>query len=156
MSLTVNATLTVGQVNQNLTVTATAPVMITDRPGVSTEIPAQQTEQPPVLNCNFTSLELLVPGSTINCFQQAPTENPQSGLQIDTHGQRFDTTNFMLDGMDHTDPVLGTFRINPGIDSVQINFTTANFNAEFAQAGGGESCVEDSYVRCSIRERFSE
>lgn len=137
-STTVNATVELGQLTEHVTVTSAPPTIQTDRPGVSTEITSADIEQLPVLNRNFTSFELLVPGSTINNFQHAQTENPQSGLQIDTNGQEFDTTNFILDGMDNTDPVLGIVMINPPIDSVQeFNFTTSNFGAEFAQAGGG-------------------
>ncbi|HEX5424171.1 MAG TPA: carboxypeptidase regulatory-like domain-containing protein [Candidatus Acidoferrales bacterium] len=137
-STTVNATVELGQITEHVTVTSSPPTIETDRPGVSTEITASDIERLPVLNRNFTSFELLVPGSTINNFQHAQTENPQSGLQIDTNGQSFDTTNFLLDGMDNTDPVLGIIMVNPPIDSVQeFNFTTSNFSAEFAQAGGG-------------------
>lgn len=137
-SATVPATLTPGEVKENVTVSSAPPTIETDRAGVSTDISSQQTELLPILNRNFTSFELLVPGSTINWFQHGQTENPQSGLQIDTNGQLFDTTNFMLDGMDNTDPVLGIIMVNPPIDAVQeFNFTTSNFDPEFAQAGGG-------------------
>lgn len=138
LSTTLNATLAVGQTTENVTVSAAPPVIETERPGVSTSLSSDITESLPVLNRNFTNFELLVPGSTTNWFQHAQTENPQAGQLIDTNGQLFDSTNFMIDGMDNNDPVLGIVMVNPPVDSVQeFTFTTSNFDAEFSQAGGG-------------------
>src|SRR6266850_1806547 len=85
---------------------------------------------------NYT-LSNLLPGAAKNPWQHGQTENPQGGIQIATNGQLFSGTNFMIDGMDNNDPVLGIIVINPAIDSVQgFNATTSNFDAEFSQAGG--------------------
>jgi hypothetical protein len=49
----------------------------------------------------------------------------------------------MIDGADNNDPVLGIIMINPAIDSVQeFKLTSANYDAEFAQAGGSVIQVE--------------
>src|SRR5712664_1862613 len=136
-STTLNATLQVGAVGEIVTVDTTPPLLETDRASVSTDLTSRQVESLPILDRNFTALELLLPGSAKMPWQHGQTENPQGGIQINTNGQLFSGTNFMIDGMDNNDPVLGIIIINPAIDSVQgFNATTSNFDAEFSQAGG--------------------
>ncbi len=136
-STTVNVTLEIGSVGQTITVDTTPPLIETDRAAVSTNLSSQQVESLPIIDRNFTELELLLPGAAKMPWQHGQTENPQGGIQINTNGQLFSGTNFMIDGMDNTDPVLGIITINPPIDSVQgFNATTSNFDAEFSQAGG--------------------
>src|ERR1700756_4046233 len=142
-STTVNVTLEVGSLGQTITVDTTPPLIETDRAAVSTDLAAQQVESLPILNRNFTELELLLPGAAKMPWQHGQTENPQGGIQINSNGQLFSGTNFMIDGMDNTDPVLGIITINPPVDSVQqVRATTGNFDAEFSQAGGAVIQVE--------------
>src|SRR6267378_2575980 len=136
-STTLNATLQVGAVGEIVTVDSAPPLIETDRAAVSTDLTSEQVVSLPILDRNFTALELLLPGAAKNPWQHGQTENPQGGIQIATNGQLFSGTNFMIDGMDNNDPVLGIIVINPAIDSVQgFNATTSNFDAEFSQAGG--------------------
>ncbi len=142
-STTVNVALEVGSLGQTITVDTTPPLIETDRAAVSTDLAAQQVESLPILNRNFTELELLLPGAAKMPWQHGQTENPQGGIQINSNGQLFSGTNFMIDGMDNTDPVLGIITINPPVDSVQqVRATTGNFDAEFSQAGGAVIQVE--------------
>src|SRR5690242_5164987 len=136
-STTINVTLEVGAVGEEVTVDAAPPVMETDRASLKTDLTSEQVVSLPIMDRNFTELELLLPGAAKNPWQHGQTENPQGGIQIATNGQLFSGTNFMIDGMDNNDPVLGIIVINPAIDSVQgFNATTSNFDAEFSQAGG--------------------
>jgi Carboxypeptidase regulatory-like domain/TonB dependent receptor len=136
-SSTLNATLQVGEIKESVTASALPPMMETDRASVATDLSTVQIESLPLQGRNFTELELLLPGSSLNPWQHGQTENPQQGLQINSNGQLFSGTNFMIDGMDNTDPVLGIIIINPPIDSVQeTKATTSNFDPEYSQAGG--------------------
>jgi hypothetical protein len=111
--------------------------LVTDRAEVSTGLATQQINDLPTLNRNFTNLELLMPGAQKMSWQHATSENPQQGIQINVNGQRFGSQNFMIDGADNNDPVLGIIVINPTIDSVsEFKYTTGNYDAEYAQAGG--------------------
>ena len=136
-STTLNVTLQVGEVGETVTVDSAPPLMETDRASVGTDLSSQQVESLPIIDRNFTELELLLPGAAKMPWQHGQTENPQGGIQVNTNGQLFSGTNFMIDGMDNTDPVLGIITINPPIDSVEgFNATTSNFDPEFSQAGG--------------------
>ena len=142
-SSTLNAALQIGAATEAVTVSGAPPLLSTDRAEVSTDLSSEQVSQLPIVNRNFTALELLLPGSAKMPWQHGQTENPQGGIQINTNGQLFSGTNFMIDGMDNTDPVLGIIMINPPIDSVQeFKGTTSNFDAEFSQAGGSVIQVE--------------
>ncbi len=142
-STRVDAVLELGAQTQEITVNAAPPLLTTDRADVSATLSGRQVNELPVLNRNFTELELLLPGTTKMAWQHASSENPQGGIQINTNGQLFGMNNFILDGTDNNDPVLGIIIINPTLDSVQeFKMTTGNFDAEFAQAGGSVIQVE--------------
>ena len=84
-----------------------------------------------------------MPGAQKMSWQHATSENPQQGIQINTNGQRFGSNNFMIDGADNNDPVLGIIVVNPAIDSVsEFKYTTGNYDAEYAQAGGAVLQIE--------------
>ncbi len=137
LSTRVDATLQLGQVTQAVTVTEAPPTMQTDRAEVDTTLGGQQITQLPVLNRNFTNLTLLVPGATLNTFQHPPQENPQSSTLVNTNGQEFAGTNYLLDGMNNNDAVLGIVMVNPPIDSVgETSIATSNYEPEYTQAGG--------------------
>jgi hypothetical protein len=139
----VDAKLEVGDVNQEITVSETPPLIQSDRAEVSDTLQSREVSELPVANRNFTQLELMMPGTTKMTWQHASSENPQGGIQINTNGQLFGMNNFMIDGADNNDPVLGIIIVNPAIDSVQeFKLTSANYDAEFAQAGGSVIQVE--------------
>ncbi len=136
-STRVDAQLQVGEVQTQVEVTDAPPALVTDRAEVSTSLGSKQVMDLPILNRNLTSLQLLMPGAQMHVFQHASGENPQGGLQINNNGQQFGSTNFMVDGIDNNNPVLGIINVNPTVDSVQeFKYTTGNYDAEFAQAGG--------------------
>jgi hypothetical protein len=142
-STRLDARLTVGQVTEQVLVTSAAPALVTDRAEVSVTLQQKQVEDLPLLNRNLTALQLLLPGAQRAPGQHASSENPQGGIQINNNGQHFGSTNFTIDGMDNNDPVLGIIVVNPSVDSVgEFKYTTGNFDAEFAQAGGAVIQVE--------------
>ena len=136
-STRIDAQLVVGQVSEEISVTGEAAALVTDRAEVSAGLATTQISDLPTLNRNFTALELLMPGAQKMSWQHATSENPQQGMQINVNGQRFGAQNFMIDGADNNDPVLGIIVVNPTIDSVaEFKYTTGNYDAEYAQAGG--------------------
>ncbi len=131
-----DATMQVGQETQEVTVTSAPPPIETDRAEVQTNLTAGQIATLPVTNRNFTNLALLTPGSVINTFQHAPSENPQQSTLVNQNGQEFASTNYQLDGMNNNDQVLGITMVNPAIDSVaEFTASTSNYDAEYHAAG---------------------
>src|SRR5260370_15144334 len=98
----------VGGTSETVEVTAEAPELKTDRADVATSFNDKYVEDMPILNRNFTSLQLMAPGpQKLTGRTHAATENPQGSQQIFTQGQHFSGTAFELDGTDNQDPILG-------------------------------------------------
>jgi len=135
-SARVDVTMQVGQATQEVTVTSAPPPIETDRAEVQTNLVAGQISELPVTNRNFTNLALLTPGSVINTYQHAPSENPQQSTLVNQNGQEFAGTNYQLDGMNNNDQVLGISMVNPAIDSVaEFTASTSNYDAEYHATG---------------------
>lgn len=134
----------VGSASEQVEVTAEAPQLKTDRADVSIEFSARAIEDAPVLNRNFTSFELLSPGTQkLVGWSHAATENPQGGQQIFVNGQHFSGTAFELDGTDNQDPILGIIVVNPNLDAIQeAKVTLGNYDAEFGKAVAGVVTVQ--------------
>jgi hypothetical protein len=126
----------VGGTSETVEVTAEAPQLKTDRADVATVFNDRAVEDVPILNRNFTQLQLMAPGSQkIVGWSHAATENPQQGQQIFTQGQHFSGTGFELDGTDNQDPILGIIVINPNLDAVtEAKVALQNYDAEFGKA----------------------
>src|SRR6516225_1677699 len=126
----------VGGTTETVEVTAEAPQLKTDRADVAVTFNDTMVENVPILNRNFTQLQLMAPGSQkIVGWSHAATENPQQGQQIFTQGQHFSGTGFELDGTDNQDPILGIIVVNPNLDAVtEAKVALQNYDAEFGKA----------------------
>src|SRR5713226_811011 len=140
----VDAQLQVGAVTQTVEVTGELPQLKTDRADVAIEFNSRYVEELPILNRNFTSFELLSPGTQkLVGWSHAATENPQGGQQIFVNGQHFSGTAFELDGTDNQDPILGIIVVNPNLDAIQESkITLQNYDAEFGKAVAGIVTVQ--------------
>src|SRR6266478_1424966 len=128
----------VGGTSETVEVTAEAPQLKTDRADVATTFNEKYVEELPNINRNFTTLQLMAPGSQkMTGWSHAATENPQGSQQIFTQGQHFSGTGFELDGTDNQDPVLGIIVVNPNLDAVtEAKVALQNYDAEFGKAVG--------------------
>jgi len=134
----------VGSATESVEVTSEAPQLKTDRADVSIEFNQKYVEDLPIMNRNFTSFELLSPGTQkLVGWSHAVTENPQGSQQIFVNGQHFSGTAFELDGTDNQDPILGIIVVNPNLDAIQeTKVTLQNYDAEFGKALGGVVTVQ--------------
>jgi hypothetical protein len=132
----VDAQLQVGGTSETVEVTGEAAQLKTDRADVATTFNDKYVEDVPILNRNFTTLQLMAPGSQkIVGWSHAATENPQGSQQIFTQGQHFSGTAFELDGTDNQDPILGIIVVNPNLDAVtEAKVSLQNYDAEFGKA----------------------
>jgi len=128
----------VGGAQETVEVTAETPQLKTDRADVATTFNEKLVEDLPIYNRNFTTFQLLSPGTQrLNGWNHAASENPQGSQQILTNGQHFAGTAFELDGTDNQDPILGIIVINPNLDSInEVKITSQDYDAEFGKAIG--------------------
>jgi hypothetical protein len=135
---TINITLQAGQVSEQITITADAPLLKTDRADVATTFEAKQISDLPILDRNFTKFILLTPGTQQLGWQHAASENPQGSIQTMVNGQHFSGTGYQLDGTENRDPILGIIVINPNFEAIgETKITSQNYDAEFGQATAG-------------------
>ncbi|HXE35843.1 MAG TPA: TonB-dependent receptor [Verrucomicrobiae bacterium] len=141
---TVNAQLLVGAVTQTVEVTGDIPQLQTDRADVDVQFSQRYVEDLPVLNRNFTSFELLTPGTQkLPGFNHAATENPQGSGQIEVNGQHFSGVGYELDGTDNQDPILGIIVVNPNLDAItETKFAAQDYDVEAGKAIAGLITVQ--------------
>lgn len=137
-----NVTLQAGAVSEQVTITAEAPLLKTDRADVATTFETKQITDLPILDRNFTKFILLTPGTQQLQWQHAASENPQGSTQTMVNGQNFSGTGYQLDGTENRDPILGIIVINPNLESIgETKITSQNYDAEFGQAIAGVASV---------------
>lgn len=133
-----DVSLQVGNVTQEVEVTAAAPLLQSDRADVQQTFDFHQIEEMPSVGRNLQAMELLQPGSVPFGWAHASDENPQGSVQMVVNGQTFDAMGYELDGTTNQDPILGIIVINPTFESVQeVKQANQDFDAEFSYTGGG-------------------
>ncbi|MCU1271363.1 MAG: Cna B-type protein [Acidobacteriaceae bacterium] len=139
----VDLALQLGSASESVEVTSEAPQLKTDRADVATTFNETYVQDLPIINRNFTQIELLSPGAQYLGWGHAATENPQGSEQIMVNGQHFSGTGYELDGTDNQDPILGIIVVNPNIDAItETKITTADYDAEFGKAVAGLVTVQ--------------
>jgi hypothetical protein len=135
----VDVQLQVGSTSETLEVTAEVPQLQTDNADVGVTFNQRYVSDLPILNRNFTTFQLLSPGTQkLAGWNHAATENPQGGQQIMVQGQHFSGTGFQLDGTDNQDPILGIIVINPNLDAItQTTIGSQFYDAEQGKAVAG-------------------
>jgi hypothetical protein len=134
----VNLTLRIGSASATVQVEGAPPLLESDRADVSTVLNSRAVEDLPNLQRNFTSFELLTPGTTYIGWSVGQSTNPQESQQIEVNGQLPFATGYELDGTDNQDPIQGVAVINPNLDAVsEMKVTSQNYDAEFGKAVGG-------------------
>jgi hypothetical protein len=133
-----DATLSPGQITEQVQVTAAAPLLQTDRADVAQTFTAKEISDLPNFGRNLQAFELLSPGTSEFGWQQNTAEDPQGGVMIQVDGQPFSGTGYQLDGTVNQDPILGLILINPPIDAVtEVKQSAQDYDAEFGFVSSG-------------------
>ena len=135
---TVNLVLEVGQVNQNVTVTAEQPLMNTAPSTVSQVVDTHAVESMPLNGRSFWQLTQLTPGASYNPGgQNIPTNGVSiraSAVNVNVNGLPPVWTGWALDGANITESQLGGTAIQPNVDALQeFRVQSSNMSAEYGQ-----------------------
>src|SRR5215831_9334254 len=107
-NIRVDAVLEVGEVTQEVKVTADAPILQTETAEVNTNIDRHQVDNLPTLGRNISRLQVLVPGAVIESFQlTAHPENAGEDYRVSFNGQIWGQANRQLDGVDNNEVIQG-------------------------------------------------
>jgi hypothetical protein len=133
--------LTVGGVDQQVTVEGGAPLLNTETTELGNVINRDSTEQLPLNGRNFSQLGLLVPGTAPGPIggirtQGNGNETQRAGAEIVADGSRGSFNLFMIDGLDDRDQSVGTVKVFPNLESIEeFKVQIGNYDAEFASGG---------------------
>ncbi|MGB2668366.1 MAG: TonB-dependent receptor [Candidatus Acidiferrum sp.] len=136
---TIDVQLKVGQVSQTIEVTGAAPVLKTESTQVDTIIDAATNDALPLATRNYTQLTLLAPGS-IHPDPSSFTngDNTNNGGRPFINGNREQSDNFLLDGMDNNEVSDNLNGYTPAPDAIEeFNLVSNNAPAEFGNFMGG-------------------
>ncbi len=136
--------LQVGQVNETVTVEASAAVLQTTKADVSVNLESKAVENLPLGNYrNYQSLINLVPGATPAAVQNAVTDTPGRSLTTNVNGQDRGANNTRLDGAADILITMPHHAVYvPPVESIEtVNISTDNFDAEQGITGGAAVTV---------------
>src|ERR1041385_7714305 len=132
-----DATLTLGNASETVTVNAEAPALQTDRAEVAKNFTAQTVAELPLANRNFQALAGLVAGVAPPVQNFTTSEDPQGTTFFNANGQGNSSNNTIVDGVDNTNPTLGLSIYLPSPEVVEeVHVSTSNYSAEFGRVGG--------------------
>jgi hypothetical protein len=135
----IDVTMQVGSMTQTVEVTSEEPLLQTDTTQLNTVIDSNTIVNLPLASRNYIQLTLLAPGSvhpdpsTLNTAQRI-----DSAGRPYINGNREESNNFMLDGMDNNQVSDNLVGFTPSPDAIEeFNMITQNAPAEFGNFEGG-------------------
>ncbi|MGH9899805.1 MAG: carboxypeptidase regulatory-like domain-containing protein, partial [Pyrinomonadaceae bacterium] len=134
-----DVTLEVGEISETVTATAEAPLVRSEGSEIAQVIEGRPIAELPlssVTGRNFTGLVTLVPG-TIRTNPVGLFDAPQGNSSFSVNGQRDGANNYMIDGADNNESLLGIVSVLPPPDAIaEFKIQTNSYSAEFGRAGG--------------------
>src|SRR5262245_20313191 len=131
--------LELGSLEDKVEVTAEAPVLQTETATVGEVVSGKTVESLPLNGRNSSQLALLMPGAvTPNPGAQTDATNRGSGARPYVNGNREQTNNFMVDGVEMNDTMDNRIGYQPSPDALaEISVETNNYAADIGNVAGG-------------------
>ena len=138
--VTLDVGLTVGEVNQVITVTASEPLLESGTSSLGQVITAEPITSLPLNGRDFIQLAYLTPGvnqGPSGIVQQGSIpENERANGAIQANGLSATNNNFLLDGFDNNEQQIGFEVIQPSVDAIaEFKMQTNNFAADIGKGG---------------------
>jgi hypothetical protein len=142
-----------GQVQKVAVESEVAPLLNTENPTLATTLDTRAIENVPLVSRNLIALTMFLPGSIStmpNGFvNNAAISGPLSsnngaagtsnGNTVSVNGNRQQTNQYLLDGMNINQTLDDTPGYNPSVDAIgQVQVISANASAEYGNVNGGD------------------
>lgn len=141
----VDITLAVGSINEEVVVTAAAPLLDSQTSSIGQVVEEKQVHDLPLNGRDFIELSYLTPGvnqgpasgATGQTVQQGNIpENERGNGAVQANGLTATNNNFLLNGFDNNEQQIGFEVIQPSIDAIQeFKVQTNNFGADIGRGG---------------------
>ena len=151
-----NFQMEVGAISEQVLVSSDVPIVETATTSVGTVINQRTVQEIPLNGRHFVDLGLLLPGSVTppqNGFLTAPLRG-QGSFAFNTAGNREDTVNFMINGVNLNDMVQNQITFQPSINTVQeFKADNSTFSAEYGRNSGA---IVNIATRSGVNEYHGE
>lgn len=138
-TVTQNIPLKVGNMTQQVVITGEAPVIDTSTISVGQVINQKTVQEIPLNGRHFVDLSLLTPMTVTppaNGFLTFPLRG-QGSFAFNTAGQREDTVNFMINGVNLNDMVQNQITFQPSINTVsEFKVDNSTYSAQYGRNSG--------------------
>ena len=138
-ALTQNIQLKIGEAAEKIEIVADAALVDTTTTGVGQVINDKVVQEIPLNGRHFTDLSLLTTGTVTppaNGFLSAPLRG-QGSFGINTAGQREDTTNWLVNGINLNDNLQNQITFQPPIDTLaEYKIDNSSFPAQYGRNAG--------------------
>ncbi len=134
--------LELGGETETVNVEAETPLLQADNATVSSTVDAKSVQDLPLNGRNFVQLVQIVPGAN-----EGPGNGLTSGGRPDdrrstngfsVNGQDSTLNNYIIDGIDDNERVIGTIGVKPNVEGIQeITVETNSYSAEAGRTAGG-------------------
>jgi hypothetical protein len=134
--------LQVGAASETITVEAQTPLLQADNATVSSTVGQEEVQDLPLIERNFVQLVAIVPGAN-----EGPGNGLTSGNRPDdrrgtaafsVNGQDDTLNNYVIDGIDNNERIIGTIGIRPNVEGIQeITVETNSYAPEIGRTAGG-------------------
>src|SRR5206468_11454568 len=141
---------------EEIKVVGSSPAIETTTISVGQVITQRTVQEIPLNGRHFVDLGLLIPGSITppqNGFLSAPLRG-QGSFAFNTAGNREDTVNFMINGVNLNDPAQNQITFQPSINTVsEFKVDNSTFSAEYGRNSGATVNIA---TRSGIADRHGE
>jgi hypothetical protein len=138
-----DAHMDLGAEDQTVTVEASTPLLQADNATVSSTVTAKSVQDLPLNGRNFVQMVDLVPGANEgqgNSLSSGgrPDDRRTNAAGLSVNGQDEVLNNWVVDGVDDNERVIGTIGIKPNVEGIQeITVQTNSYAAEAGRTAGG-------------------
>src|SRR6201996_7534535 len=135
--------LVTGSSATTIEVQATTPLLQADSATVSSTVTAKAVQDLPLNGRNFVQLVALVPGANEgqgNGLSSGgrPDDRRTNAAGLSVNGQDSSLNNWVVDGVDDNERIIGTIGVKPNVEGVQeITVQTNSYAAEAGRTAGG-------------------
>jgi hypothetical protein len=137
-----DAKLEIGSEAQTVQVTGQAPVLQTDTSSLSTTITEKAVQDLPLNGRNYVTLAQITPGANAGppngLSSGARPDDRRQTSSISLNGQSDVINDYLIDGLDNTERIIGTSGVRPSIEAIrEINIQTNDYTADVGRTAGG-------------------
>lgn len=141
----VDVHLTVGGSSETVEVNnALQPILDTDTATIGATFAPATIQNMPLNGRNFSSITMFIPGAvstepTGMSGDNAVGRSTNQAGQVSVNGNRNQTNNYMLDGVEINETINNSIGYNPSPDAIQnLTVVTSNAGAEYGNVNGGD------------------